>query len=53
VGHWYQLTDEGKEAVEVLQVCVEFPQAVVIEQSKKLLFWCTFSRVLKLDKNMG
>ena len=37
VGHWYRLTDEGEEAVEILQVSVELFQPVVIEQLKELM----------------
>ena len=37
VGHWYQLTNKGEEAVEILQVGVELFQPILIEQSKKLM----------------
>jgi len=35
VGHWYQLTNKGEEAVELLQVVVELSQTVVIKQLEK------------------
>ena len=37
MGHWYQLTDKGEEAIEVLQVSGESSQTVVVKQLKELL----------------
>ena len=36
MGHWYQLTNEGEEAVQVLQMRIEPSQAILIEQLDKL-----------------
>ena len=38
MGHWYQLTDEGEEAVQVLQVCVKPSQAILVKQLEELIF---------------
>jgi len=38
IEHWHQLTNKGEETVEIFQVGVEFLQAIVVKQLKKLMF---------------
>ena len=38
MGHWYRLTDEGEEAVQVLQMHVKPSKAILIKQLEELMF---------------